>query len=72
MAVVRVCMAVKLSVLMRKLRKRMLVSVADIKEARLTLFAWRYLSITACKVSPLADTAVAKVSAIRAPGAMCN
>ena len=71
-ALVRVCMAVKFSALIRKARRRMLVSVADISEARLTLLVWRYLSITARRVSTCTEAAVAKVKRALACGAMSS
>ena len=69
-AVVSDWMAASCSGLMRKLRKRMPASVADISEARLTLLACRYLSITALSVPPLSEAAVAKVSCALPCGAM--
>ena len=60
-AVVSICMAAKFSALMRSARKRMPVKVADMSNARLTFPAWRYLSITACRVWVFMEAAVAKV-----------
>ena len=60
-ALVRLWMALKFSVLRRRLRRRMPINVADISEARCTLLTSRYLSTTAFKVPMFSLAAVAKV-----------
>ena len=62
--------AVKFSALMRRTCSRIPVNVADISDARCTMLGCWYLSITACKVAPWSDAAVAKVSCALALGLM--